>query len=74
VVLSRGVAARIAGFESLPFDKELFRRKISTFHRRDVGARPRLVGTLALAAIVVPAPFSPFAPVKSSGLFVKQNS
>ena len=29
--VSRGVAARIAGLESLPFDEELFRRKIPTF-------------------------------------------
>ena len=29
--VSRGVAARIAGMESLPFDEELFRRKIPTF-------------------------------------------
>ena len=29
--ISRGVAARIAGLGSLPFDEELFRRKIPTF-------------------------------------------
>lgn len=29
--ISRGVAARIAGMDSLPFDEELFRRKIPTF-------------------------------------------
>lgn len=29
--VSRGVAARIAGLASLPFDEELFRRKIPTF-------------------------------------------
>jgi predicted HTH domain antitoxin len=29
--ISRGVAARIAGLDSLPFDEELFRRKIPAF-------------------------------------------
>jgi predicted HTH domain antitoxin len=29
--VSRGIAARIAGLDALPFDEELFRRKIPTF-------------------------------------------
>ena len=29
--ISRSVAARIAGLESLPFDEELFRRKIPSY-------------------------------------------
>ena len=29
--ISRGVAARLAGLGSLPFDEELFRRKIPSF-------------------------------------------
>ena len=29
--ISRGVAARIAGFDSFAFDEELFRRKIPTW-------------------------------------------
>jgi predicted HTH domain antitoxin len=44
--ISRGVAARIAGLESLPFDEELFRRKIPTFTEemleQDLAALDRL--------------------------------
>jgi predicted HTH domain antitoxin len=44
--VSRGVAARIAGLDSRPFDEELFRRKIPTFTEemldQDLSALERL--------------------------------
>lgn len=44
--VSRGVAARIAGLASQPFDEELFRRKIPTFTdemlEQDLAALERL--------------------------------
>ena len=44
--ISRGVAARIAGLGSLPFDEELFRRKIPSFteemREQDLAALERM--------------------------------
>jgi len=44
--ISRGVAARIAGFDSFAFDEELFRRKIPTWtvemFEQDMAALERL--------------------------------
>jgi predicted HTH domain antitoxin len=44
--ISRGVAARIAGIGSLPFDEELFRRQIPSFTEemleQDLAALERL--------------------------------